>query len=428
MPQATTASRFRPVLLLLSGNLVGAVVGGTFFLAAVQRFSLEQMGRYAVAISIQWVTFGLVGTGLSIATLRLARDRLASADRAGAAGVVFNAAMTVSVLTATLALLSWMVFRRFSPVLHINPAVGVLAVLWAGARALLDVLRSGLLAQQDFRRTALLTMAAAGTGLASLALALSAGQLTVVRLLTAHVLGLFSGVVATVWLLVPLLRGGIRQDNIRPLLTYARWPALSEASRLLQVNLGAPMLVALAGTAQAGLLGLGRYPAYVFDVVAVSLYQYWLAKAVSVPHGEAMRGYTALQLRRAAGLGIAMIAAALVAVPLLPLLADEFALAGPLFVLSAVDFSIVLLNRPLETAFHGLSRPRLELLQRFLALPVLLIAGMLLAPRWGALGMVSAHIIASVTALAVGGFVLHRALTAPSGQDRGRAALGVEPR
>jgi len=403
-------SRFRPILQLLSGNLVGAVVGGTFFLAASQRFSLVQMGRYAVAISFQWVIFGLIGTGLSIATLRFARDRFASDDRAGAAGVVANAVLTVAILTMAFAIVCWAVLARFGVALQFDPIVGLLAVVWAGARALLDVLRSGLLAQQDFRRTALLTSTSAATGLTALTFVLSSGELTVARLLSAHALGLFSSSIAGIWLLAPLARGGTRWVSARPLFDYARWPALSEGTRLLQVNLGAPLLAGLAGPAQAGLFGMGRYPAYVFDVIAVTLYQYWLAKAVSVPDRASMRGYIARQLRRAAGLGLAMIIAAVLAMPLLPLLGEEFALAGPLFVLSAVDFALVLLIRPIETVFHGLSRPRLELLQRSLALPILFIAALLLAPRWGSIGMAIAHIIASVTALAAGGFLLRRAL------------------
>jgi O-antigen/teichoic acid export membrane protein len=105
-----------------------------------------------------------------------------------------------------------------------------------------------------------------------------------------------------------------------------------------------------------------------------------------------------------------MIGAAFLAVPLLPVFGDEFALAGPLFVLSTIDFAIVLLIRPIETGFHGLSRPRLELLQRLVALPILFLAALLLAPRWGSIGMAGAHLIASATSLAAGGFLLRRAL------------------
>jgi O-antigen/teichoic acid export membrane protein len=404
------ASRFRPVLLLLSGNLVGAVVGGTFFLAAVQRFSLEQMGRYAVAISFQWITFGLIGTGLAIATLRLARDRLASGDRAGAAGVVANAIIITSVATLVLAAIAWAGLARLGAVLQLDPVVGALSVLWAGARALLDILRSGLLAQQDFRRTSLLTSASAATGLAALTLVLSSGELTVPRLLSAHALGLFSSTGAGIWLLAPLSQGGFRRDSVRPLFEYARWPALSEVTRLLPVNLGAPLLILLSGQVQAGLFGLGRYPAYVFDVIAVSLYQYWLAKAMGLSDRASLRSYVARQLRRAGGLGITMVVAAFLTVPLLPFFGDEFALAGPLFVLSTIDFAIVLLIRPIETGFHGLSRPRLELLQRLVALPILFLAALLLAPRWGSIGMAGAHLIASATSLAAGGFLLRRAL------------------
>jgi O-antigen/teichoic acid export membrane protein len=90
-----TLTRFRPVIFLLSGNLLGAAVGGVFFLTATQRFSLEEMGHYAVAISFQWVMFGIFGTGLSIATIRFARDYYAVDDRAGATSVMTQAAIGV---------------------------------------------------------------------------------------------------------------------------------------------------------------------------------------------------------------------------------------------------------------------------------------------------------------------------------------------
>jgi O-antigen/teichoic acid export membrane protein len=403
-------SRFRPILLLLSGNFIGAAVGGTFFLVASQRFSLEQMGRYAVAISFQWVAFGLIGTGLAISTLRIARDRLALDDRAGAAGVVASATIAASLLTVIAAIASYAFLVFFGAALGIDPLLGVLAVLWAGARALLDCIRSGLLAQQDFRRTALLTSASAATGLAALVIAVSAEELTVIRLLGAHTTGLFFGALVSIPLLAPLGRGRMRRDSTRAMLEYARWPSLSEGTRLLQSNLGAPLLVGLAGPVQAGLFGLGRYPAYVFDVVIVSLYQFWLARAVGVPDRTSMRGYVGRQLRWAGGLGLAMIAGAVLTLPIIPILGPDFARARPLFILSAIDFAIVVMIRPIETAFHGLSRPRLELIQRGIGLPILIIAALVLVPRWGAIGMAGAHLVASLTTLAFGALLLRNAL------------------
>jgi hypothetical protein len=91
------SAQARPILTLLSGNLLGTVVGGAFFLAASWRFGLDDMGRYAVAISAQWVAFGLIGPGMATTTLRFAGDRFATGDRPGAAGVVAGSALTVSV-------------------------------------------------------------------------------------------------------------------------------------------------------------------------------------------------------------------------------------------------------------------------------------------------------------------------------------------
>jgi O-antigen/teichoic acid export membrane protein len=66
--------------------------------------------------------------------------------------------------------------------------------------------------------------------------------------------------------------------------------------------------------------------------------------------------------------------------------------------------------RPIETAVHGLSRPRLELIQRGIGLPILIIAALVLVPRWGAIGMAGAHLVASLTTLAFGALLLRNAL------------------
>jgi len=407
-----TESRYRSILVLLSGNVLGAAVGGAFFLTASQSFSLEEMGRYAVAISVQWVAFGLIGTGLSIATLRITRDRLSSADRRGAAGVLVSAAISVCVLALLLGAGAYGLLRAVGERVGISPVLAVLAVAWAGSRALLDAMRSGLLAQQDFRRAALLTSTAAATGLLALTIALVAGELSVVRLLGAHVAGLFGGAVASVPLLAPLFREGSRRGGVRALLAYARWPALSEGTRLLQTNLGPLLLVGLAGPGEAGRFGMGRYPAYFFDVIAVTLYQYWLAKAVELRDQASLRGYLGRQMRFATWLGLAMVTAAFLIQPFLSLLGENFDRAGMLFVISSLDFAIVLLIRPIESVFHGLHRPRLELLQRMLTLPVLSIAALVLASRWGAVGMAWAHIVATAVSLGVGMLLVRRALHA----------------
>jgi O-antigen/teichoic acid export membrane protein len=401
---------WRPVLLLLGGNLIGAVVGGIFFITASRLFTLQEMGRYVVAISLHWIAFGLLGTGLSIATLRVARDRLLAGDTPGAAGVVALAATTgmlggIVIACVAFAFLSWVAIP-----LGVSPRVAFLAITWAGARALLDCVRAGLLAQQRFMRAAILSGFTAFSGLFVLVLALSTGALTVVRLLETHTAGILIGAFASIALLGPLVREGVRHSGSRELFAYARWPALSEGTRLLQVNLGAPLLALVAGAGQAGIFGLGRYPAYLFDIVAVSLYQYWLSQAVQVTTAARMREYLVPQFKVAGLLGLATLVGALLALPVLPLLGDAFVSVRLLFFLCAVDFAIVLLVRPIESAYHGLGRPRLELVQRGVTLQVLAVSALVLARRWGALGMVGAHIIASVVSLACGAFLIHRAL------------------
>ena len=397
--------------MLLTGNLLGAAVGGAFFLTASSLLSLEDMGRYAVAISLQWVVFGLLGHGLGIATLRVARDRIAADDHQGAVGIVAYAAFTAASV-ALIAAAAAFGLIAIGPSAF-SPAMAALAILWAGCRAVLECTRSGLLAEQRFARSALLSVASGVSGLSALGLTLFTGELTVSRLLGAHVLGMFGGALAGFVLLLPLARHGLQLRGARQLFSYARWPSLSEGTRTLQVNLGAPLLVGLAGAAEGGLFGMARYPAFLFDVAAVTLYQYWLTRSVHVPGRAELLGYVRRHMRFAGVLGLAVVAAAIAVRPLLPLLGPNFANVGLLFVLCSIDFALILLVRPIESAYHGMARPRLELIQRCVALPTLLVAAFLLVSRWGAVGMVGAHISASVVSLIVGTALVHRALGTP---------------
>jgi O-antigen/teichoic acid export membrane protein len=391
--------RIRPLAKLLSGNLVGTFAGGIFFLTASWSLPIEEMGRYAVTISAQWIAVGLVGSGLSVATLRLAADRLDATDRAGAAGAVCQSAATAFGLALVAVLagvgLGWLVPESMA-------SLPPLVAGWAGARSIIDCLRSGLLATHRFGRAALLMVGTATTGLSALAVAVASGPLTLEHLLMAHVGGLSAGALVALGLCAPLFRDGVRLSRARywELLRYARWPSLAEGTRLLQLNIGPILLVTFATSAEAGLFSVARYPALVFDAVALSLYQYWLSTAVRRRDTD-MRGFLATQVRLAAVIGACAVVGAIAAQPLLVLLGSPFSEVAPLFVLNAVDFAILLLVRPAESTYHGLHKPWLELIQRGAVLPIMVAMGWVLAPRFGAEGMVWTHIAAGVAALIV---------------------------
>jgi O-antigen/teichoic acid export membrane protein len=391
----------RPISTLFASNLLGAIAGGVFFLVASRSFDLEEMGRYAVLISAQWIAVGLLGTGLSVATVRLATDRLLAGERSAAAGVVATSAIIAVAISLSAAGLCLGLAPLSASWFGIPAQLLALVALWAGGRSLLDCVRAGLLAQQQFNRVGLLMVLSASTGLLSLLVVVLTGPLTLERLLVAHVVGLGTAAIVGLGFLVPLASSGIRLSaaQLRALIAYARWPALSEGSRMLQANLGPLLLLTLAGSAQAGLFSLGRYPAYVFEVVAVSLYQYWLPTAFQPGAQTHPIRFLGRQMRLAALLGFGLCSAAVIFRPLLHWLGANFEAAAPLFVLSAIDFAILLLIRPVEALFHGLHRPRRELLLRLGTLPLLVVGGFLLASRFGAEGMLWAHIFTGLAAL-----------------------------
>jgi O-antigen/teichoic acid export membrane protein len=296
--------------------------------------------------------------------------------------------------------------------------VGWLAILvaaWAGMRAIIDCVRSGLLASQDYERVALVMAASAATGLAALAIMTATGPFTLERLMVAHVAGLGVGALAAVVVALPLAEAGVRppRGGLGALLRYARWPALAEGTRLLQLNAGAFLVVSLAGTEEAGLFGIARYPALVFDVVALTLYQYWLSSSVRRSPAEGLRPLLAMQMRMAVAVSGLAVLAAVAAKPFLGVLGESFAVAAPLFVLNAVDYAMLMLVRPAESAYHGLHAPWLEWVQRCAVLPLLLAAGWLLVPRYGAAGMVWAHITAGAASLCVALLLLRGRLDIP---------------
>jgi len=391
----------RAISTLTASNLLGMVVGGVFFIVASWQFDLQRFGIYGVAISVQWIVAGLLGAGLSVSTVRLVSDHLAEGDRGAAAGLVAASAATaggISIVGAALCFgLTWLLPHPF----HLPRGLLPLAILWAGGRAVLETLRGGLLAQQQFTRAATLMAISAGTGLAALGLVFLTGSFTLERLLLAHVAGLGSAAFLGAFLLRPLWRERLRlpPGRYRELLRYACWPALSEGARLLQANLGPLVLVSLAGAAAAGLFSLGRYPAYLFEVIAVSLYQYWLPTAVRENSGERLVRFLGRQMRLAGIVGFGMLVVALIFRPAVPLLGANFAAASHLFVLNTLDFALFVLIRPIESVFHGMHKPWLEAGPRVVRLGLLVGAAYLLAPQYGALGMVWAQVFSGLIGL-----------------------------
>lgn len=403
MKDDSKTSEVRPILTLLGSNVLGLMVGGVFFLLASWYFDLVQMGLYSVAISIQGIVAGFLGTGLGVASIRVSSGYLAAGERSAAAGVIALAYTTAAFLSLGIAAACMGLPYLVSRPLFLPAKLLVLVVLWAGARSMIECLRSGLLAQQDYPRIVMLMVLSAVTGLMSLGLIFLVGPLTVHSMLVAHFLGLGSCALLGSWLLLPLIRSGVHMTRSRltELLKYARWPALSEGASLLTFNIGPLILVAVAGSDQAGLFTLGRYPAYLFGVVSLSFYQYWLPKASKENERVQLIRFLRRQMRLAALVGIVMLVCAVICRPLLPLLGENFGAAASLFLLNTVDFTLILLVRPIETVFHGMYRPQLELALQVIRLLLLVALACGLAPGFGALGMVGAHVVSSVVVLGV---------------------------
>ena len=166
---------------------------------------------------------------------------------------------------------------------------------------------------------------------------------------------------------------------------------------MVQANIGPFVLVSLAGPVEAGLFSLGRYPAYLFDMIGVSLFQYWLPAAAREAGNKRLVPFLGRQLQLAGAVGLCLLLSAVAVRPFLPWLGSNFAAAASLFVLNALDIALFVLIRPIEAAYHGLRKPHLELLARVSRFPLLL-------------GMVWAQILSNLVALGVASWLLWREL------------------
>jgi O-antigen/teichoic acid export membrane protein len=387
------------------------VIGGVFFLAASWSFDLAEMGRYALALTLQWVVAGLVGRALQVATVRLTVKVLAGPDPAAAGGVVVLAAMISAGLGLLAAGACWGL-GNVADILLLPRGLLALVFLWAGARSVLDCLTAGLLAREQYSRSGLLVVLTATISLAALSGALLRGPLTLGSLLGAHALGMGASAVAATWWALPASRRWPSRSQVGELLTYARWPALSEGLSLVQTDLGLLVVAMLAGAAQAGVFSVARYPAVVFGVVATSAYQYWLPTAARHVDSGTTTRFLMRQIRLAGLVASAMLLGALAVRPALPWLGANFAAAAPLFVLNAIDFALLVLMKPVTAMYHGLLKPHLELVWRAGVLPVLVGGAVLLVPRYGAAGMVWAQLVATTLGVGLGAWLLWRELHA----------------
>jgi O-antigen/teichoic acid export membrane protein len=402
----------QPVMILLGSNFIGLLVGGCFFLNAAWKFDLSQMGIYSLAISIQVIVTGFIGNGLSVATVRLATDYIAADDRPAAGGIV---AFSV-IIPAGLCLLGAAICVGLPHIAAYNQfltgEVLALVALWAGGASMLACLKSGLLAQRNYKGAGMLTVLSAVTGLLSLITVLLGGPLTVKRLLIAHIIGLGSSAILGMGFLLPLWRTGCHFSGklFLELYRYARWPSLSEGIRILQANIGPFMLAAVSASDQVGLFSLARYPALLFGVVAISFYQYWLPEVAREEGNDNLIRFLRRQMGIAGLVGLGMLLGAVALRPLLPVLGSNFAAAAPLFVLCTLDFVIFLLIRPIESVYHGFHKPQLELVLRVVRLPLLFGLGLLLASKFGAMGMAWANVISGAAVVGVAVWLLCRYL------------------
>ena len=402
----------QPVLILLGSNFIGLLVGGFFFLNAAWKFDLNEMGIYALAISIQVIVTGFIGNGLSVATVRLATDFIAVDDRPAAGGIVAFSVIIPAALCILAAVICVGLPQIASYNKFLNGGLLALVALWAGGASILACLRSGLLAQRNYKGAGMLTVLSALTGLLSLVIVLLGGPLTVKRLLIAHILGLGSSALLGVGFLLPLWRTGCKFSVklFFELYRYARWPSLSEGIRILQANLGPFMLAAVSASDQVGLFSLARYPALLFGMVAISFYQYWLPEAAREKGTDNLIRFLRRQMGIAGLVGAGMLLGAVALRPFLPLLGSNFAAAAPLFVLCTLDFVIFLLIRPIESVYHGFHKPQLELVLRVVRLPLLVGLGLLLASKFGAVGMAWANVVSGAAVVGVAVWLLCRYL------------------
>lgn len=388
-------SRAGELSWVLSGKLglMGANAALMLFLA--HRLELKTYGLLVMAISAQLLISRLLMMGVDAGMIRLRgipelHPRSAEVVTAGLVVMLYTtgALLLISVLATPV-------------LLHFDMPGWVLASIVAGAigTSLVDYGYSFRLAHHQY---ALAALAQGGTAIWRLGLtALVAILLPAYPLvfIAYHGASLLSGMAQTA-VLTKGTRAWPERGLVRRLLRYSLWQGKANVIVIFSLYQGTFLLMLLRQQAATGIFGLALTLSLGFFAIYNAYFEYLLARIGSVEDIKALPQF----MRRAFGgslvLTLACAPAIFAIAVLVPwLLRPQMSQVVPIFCYLAASMALLILQAPLEAACHYFLRPRLVSFGWLMRAVLIGIAGLILAPKFGAIGAAIAQLIGSALAL-----------------------------
>ena len=393
----------RELTWVLAGKFALMGANAVLMLFLANRLDLKTYGLLVITISGQLLISRLLMVGVDAGMMRLTalpelRSRYPEVITAGLVVMIRSSVALLVVLFVAL------------PVLYQFEVPGWAFACIAGGSigtALVDYGYSFRLARQEYPLAA---VAQGGTALSRLGLttvaAITLVSHPVAAFVAYHGVSLVSGLFQTSL----IARANWQRPDrelIKRLLRYSFWQGKANVIVIFCLYQGTFLLMFLKQPADTGVFGLGLTLSLGFFAIYNAYFEYLLARIRSVVQLGALPRFTARSLLGALILVIACVPIVFSLAKLIPwLLGPQWSQVVAIFVYLSASMTLLILQAPLEAACHYMLKPQLISFGWASRAALIAVAGIILAPRMGALGAAIAQLIGTVLALVVLGLLV----------------------
>lgn len=410
--RAALTKSSRELFWVLAGKfaLMGSNAIVMLFLA--KRLDLITYGLFVLTISGQLLISRLLMMGVDSAMVRLTTipELKPRSQEVVTAGLIFMAYTSGALVVAML--IAVPVLAQFAIPAWVLPCV----VAGAIGSALVDYGYSYRLARQEFP---LASVAQGGTAVWRLALtALAAVQLpayTVAVFVAYHVASFISGLLQSLL----IVKNGRRPDRglIKRLLSYSSWLGQANVIVIFSLYQGTFLLMILHHPEETGIFGLALSLSLGFFAIYNAYTEYLCVRVRALRHSRELPPFIRRALAAALILMLGCVPIIFVIATLIPwFLGRDWVEVVPTFVYLSAAMVVIILRAPLVAASHYLLKPKLITAEWGIQAILVGLAGLILAPRMGAVGAAIAQLLGSTLV-----FLLLSYLVAASWRDATKA-------
>lgn len=383
---------------VLAGKLSFMAANAAVMLFLAHRLDLTIYGLLVISISGQLLISRFLIIGVDVGMVRLTgilelRSRSQEVVTAGLALIICT--------SSTLLVMSLLVSPLFS---RFALPTSVILSMVAGSigTALVDYGYSFRLARHEYQLAA---FAQGGTAMwrlgatALIAVLLPAYPLSV--FFAYHGASLISGLVQA----MPIAhKSWVWPDRalIQRLLRYSFWLGMANVIVILSLYQGTFLLMALKQPQATGIFGLALTLSLGFFAIYTAYSEYLLVRIRSVERLKALPRFLARALAGALILTLGCVPVTIAVAMLMAwFLGPQWREAVPIFFYLAASMVLLIFQAPLVAAFHYFLKPQLVTFGWALRTVLIVVFGLILAPRMGATGAAIAQLIGSALALLV---------------------------